>query len=380
MEETKLQTKVATTLNQLPKFEIASDERVQHKFVELFSVVHGKKDASAYYAVEKFHFNKQLQEKPELQKCTGLSLYGAFVDLAVQGLSLDPTKKLAYLLKRSMNAGTRDNPKWEDRAFLQISHLGELFLRQSCGQIKYADNPVRVYEGDKFQKITTASGTVVHHETNYSRKPEDKMIACFIRIVKMDGSIDFSVLDYFEMQRLSGYSERQNRGKTNALYTSAPGNRPDPGFWEAKTIKHAFDSYPKVKRRGDHTTFETEEIDKPIDYGLDQFENAPAQEQEIILAAEVVDTDTGEVTSKEPPVEAPKEKTLDENIGEALNAITGFTTKTQVNNYCKNLPDDIKKNAAFRKAVTTFLENIDKPKPEPAKEDKEPVHAELSDF
>ena len=58
------------------------------------------------------------------------------------------------------------------------------------------------------------------------------------------------------MERFRQASERQNKfkededtgekGKANALYTSYNG-QPDPGFMQAKTMKHAFRALPKVK-------------------------------------------------------------------------------------------------------------------------------------
>ena len=77
--------------------QLVSDTRVANKFVSLFNHVHGSGNGQHIYAVEKFHFEKMLAENKELQTCTNLSLYGAFVDIAVQGLSIDPSRKLAYL-------------------------------------------------------------------------------------------------------------------------------------------------------------------------------------------------------------------------------------------------------------------------------------------
>lgn len=384
MEEKKIAKKVEVALNAIPKFELASDTRVSHKFIDLFRHVHGG-DGKQMYEVEKFHFNKLLQENKELQTCTNLSLYGAFVDIAVQGLSIDPSRKLAYLYPQSVNVGTKDNKQYEKRAYLKISPRGELYLRQQYGQIRHADNPVLVYEGDKFSKMTGPTGTVINHESIYPRK-SNKIIACFFRFVKSDGSIDYGFIDYEGMMRLKGYSERKNFGKANALYTNNNGE-PDAGFWEAKCILHAFDSYPKVKLRGQNTVLETEtDTETPIDYSIEgeNIEFTPVQEEETLITAEEVNTDTGEV-KEEAKEEAPKAPTLEEKIGQTLNDITAFTTKTQVNNFCKNLPDEIKKNKDFRSSVQIFLDSLDKPKETPVKNgtppvEKEPEHVELDAF
>lgn len=81
-------------------------------------------------------------------------MFAALMDLAYHGLSLEPVSKAtAYLTPRSHNIGTRDNKIWEQRVLLSISAYGELQLRMRSGIIKYADNPIMVYEGDIFEKV-----------------------------------------------------------------------------------------------------------------------------------------------------------------------------------------------------------------------------------
>lgn len=263
-------------LSTLTALKMADDPRVAEKFIDLHNKVHGNAMGRHIYDVEKFHFMKQLSEKEDLQKCSKLSLYGAFMDVAVQGLSFDPTKRLCYLVPYNVNVGTQADPKWEKRANLQISPYGELYLRQYYGQIKTADNPIVVYRGDEFEVITNGGGRTIHHKACYPRT-SDKIIACFIRIVKIDGTIDFGIMDEVEMERLKEYSKKKNQGKANKLY----GNnelKMDTGFLIAKTIKHAFKAYPKVKLRGQFTKLETEaEEEEEFSYDL---VSGPANVQE----------------------------------------------------------------------------------------------------
>ncbi len=259
-------------LEQLPALKLADDQRVQQKFINLYNHIHGTNRGEMAFEAEKFHFIKQLQEKPDLQQCTRLSLYGAFMDVSVQGLSLDPTKKLAYLVPYNVKTGTRENPKWEKRANLQISPYGELYLRQMYGQIRTADNPEVVYEGEKFSITTDRNGRSVNHEIVYPR-PTGKIIAVYFRFVKADGNVDYGVLDANDMERLRGYSERKNNGHANALY-GKDGNA-DKGFFIAKCIKHAFRAYPKVRLKGQFSQMETDAIEnaeEDVDYG---FEDKP---------------------------------------------------------------------------------------------------------
>lgn len=259
-------TKTQVHLEQLPALKLVDDERVHNKFVNIFNTVHGRQAGEQTYEIEKFHFTKQLTENPVLQECTKLSLYGVFIDVAVQGLSFDPTKKLCYIIPYNMNAGTKDNPKWEKRASLNISPYGELYLRQASGQIRSAENPEVVYAGEEFSVTSGPNGKVVTHSWKYPR-PEGEIVACYFKFIKADGTIDYGFMDLRDMDRLKAFSAKKNNGKANALY--GEGGKVDKGFLIAKTIKHAFKAYPKVKLKGQFSQLESdkEEVEE-IDYGL----------------------------------------------------------------------------------------------------------------
>lgn len=148
-----IQIKVAE-LNQLNPLMIAEDNRVEQKFIQMYNAIWGTAQGAQIYEKEKFNFRKILQDKPELQRCTPLSLYGCFLDIAVNGLSLDPTgRPHCYILPRSTKTGYKDNNGsdiYELRAYLSITGYGELVMRQRAGQVRYVDNPVVCYEGDTF--------------------------------------------------------------------------------------------------------------------------------------------------------------------------------------------------------------------------------------
>jgi len=103
-----------------------------------------------------------------------------------------------------------------------------------------------------------------------------KIIGSFIRITRNDGTSDLQWLLEDDIKRLQGYSARQNKNTSgNALYSSNDGQI-DTGFLEAKTIKHAFRTYPKV-RTGNMTQLETEQVPENIDYGIEDDEKQPIQ-------------------------------------------------------------------------------------------------------
>lgn len=286
--ETKIQL---AELNKLSPMQIADNPQIQGKFVKLYNSIHGRNNGELILEKEKYHFVRQINDNPGLKECTRLSLYGCFMDVAVSGLSFEGgSQPLIYMIPRKVNVGTKESKQYESRATLMISPYGELALRQQAGQIKHADNPVIVYDGDSFECGSDRQGNFVKHTAQVPRKSE-KIIASYIRIVRRDGSVDFAWLLEGDIARLSGYSERQNFGKPNALYSSNDGQI-DTGFLKAKTIKHAFKTYPKINTSGQFTKFETEELpENPgnphVDYELDQQLQEPEAPESFVEAEEV---------------------------------------------------------------------------------------------
>jgi len=241
-----------------PAVQLASLPIIEQRFIDLYSKTQGvdSKIAEMVFQQERFHFQKAISESQGLRECEPLSLYGCFMDCAVQGLSFDPKKKLAYLIPGKVNVGSRDEKQYVSRATLEVSPYGELAIRQQLGQIKYADNPVIVYQGDVFEPYEDSSGKGVAYKLSMDHT--NVIIAAFIKIVRIDGAVDYSWLLKNDWERLAGYSSKKNFGKPNALYSSNNGQI-DPGFLGAKLIKHAFKSYPKVKPIGMHTTVQVDE-------------------------------------------------------------------------------------------------------------------------
>jgi hypothetical protein len=75
------------------------------------------------------------------------------------------------------------------RASLAVSPYGELAIRQRDGQIKYADNPVIVYDGDVFKPFVGEDGQKrVQYEMNINHGTT--IVGAFIRLVRHDGTSD----------------------------------------------------------------------------------------------------------------------------------------------------------------------------------------------
>jgi recombinational DNA repair protein RecT len=265
-------------LNKMDALDITQSPIVRDKFVNIYDTLWGAGTGEQAYERESIYFNKLLRDTPSLQKATRFSLFTAFIDLAVCGLSLEQgTRALCYLIGRNVNVGTRDHAVWEGRVVLTISAYGELVLRERAGQIRHADNPVLVYSNDEFS-FTDIDGQKRVSYTCHLPHSGQRIIACYLRITRADGSIDYAVMTEEDWVRLAQYSARQDRktGRANALYGVDQNGvvNIDPGFLMAKCVKHAFKTYPKV-RIGRGTELQSKQVeDKEIEinndlYGVD---------------------------------------------------------------------------------------------------------------
>ena len=269
-------------INALAPLDIVKDEMVKNRFVQIYDAIWGGGGEKAY-AKESVYFSRKLEEDDRLQKATKFSIFTTFIDLAVSGLSLEPgSRALCYLMGRNYCIGQDDKGKkiYEGRLTLTVSGYGELLMRVRSGQIRYADNPVLVYEEDEFSYGDRDGRKTVNYTCHFPHK-SGHIVACYLRITRADGSVDYSVMLEEDWKRLEEFSARNNRKwnsttrqwdeKANELY-GADGGGIDSGFLMAKCIKHAFRTYPKV-RVGRYTSMESEQTEdtmKQVDdfYGV----------------------------------------------------------------------------------------------------------------
>lgn len=267
-------------INKMNPLDIALSPLVKQRFIQIYDTLWGEGMGEAAYERESIYFNRFLSENEKIRNAaTRFSIFTAFIDIAVCGLSVEPgAQALCYLQGRNSKIGKDANGKdmYEGRLTLTVSGYGELTLRARSGQIKYADNPVIVYEEDGFTFSDTDGRKSVSYTLNLPHK-SNNIVACFIRITRTDGSVDYAVMLEEDWKRLSDYSAKQNRyydrehrewveRGPNDLYKSNEGGI-DTGFLMAKCIKHAFKTYPKV-RIGKATELATEQRDEDI-YGVD---------------------------------------------------------------------------------------------------------------
>lgn len=282
-------------INDLQPLDIATNELVRDKFIQIYEAMWTPTTGipgQAAYERECRHFNRILAEKEDIRKsCTRFSIFTAFLDVAISGLSLEPgVRAQCYLQARSIaidsyyEQGQKKN-RYETQCLLTISGYGELLHRARVGQIRHADNPVIVYAEDEFE-FGERNGNKFVNYTCRLPHTSGNIVACFMKITRADGSVDYAVMLPEDWGRLAGYSARQNRkwdntnrrwieGAPNALYGQRGQDNAfkiDTGFLIAKCIKHAFKSYPKA-RVGRATRLESQQVnDMEINddiYGLE---------------------------------------------------------------------------------------------------------------
>lgn len=266
--------------------ELIRNDIVKNQFIFVYNSMH-QKGGEAAYEREAHYVNRLLRDNKKLRECTPVSLYQAFIDLAVKGLSLEQgAQATCYLLPRNAKVGKTPDGKdqWETRCYLTISGYGELVLRKQAGQIAHADNPTIVYEGDTFSYGEQDGRKYVNYGCSLPQK-SNKIIACFVKITRPDGSIDYSIMLQDDWKRLESFSaknnayydteRRQRVEKANELYNQ--NGQIDKGFLMAKCIKHAFKSYPKIKI-GKATMFESDSIESQDAPTFDPYGGVTAEE------------------------------------------------------------------------------------------------------
>ena len=214
---------VLQVLKQAKPADLVELDVVKDRFITLHTQIHGSDNGELIYHKEVFNYKKLLAETPALRECSPLSLYGCFLDINVNGLSLETGNNPdCYITPGNFNVGTKDNPVNEKRAQLVISPYGQVKMRMRSGQIKYVDNPVVVYDCDTFRVGIDEKGkkVVKAYEAQIPKPKGAKIIACFVRVERPDGSFEMPYLDMEDVERLKSYSAKKNRGTANALYSS----------------------------------------------------------------------------------------------------------------------------------------------------------------
>lgn len=267
-------SEVKFNINDLEATEIPDNAYVREKFKTTLINLHrmAPEDAESTLEREVIYFKKALADKGDLKLCTKLTLFSAFLEIAINNLSIAPgSKSEAYIESRSANMGTKTAANWIKVARFVITTYGELNLRIRAGQILRMSNPIVIYNGDTFQPRTNERGILVIDYAPAIPRTSKEIVGAWVAIYLPHDGLDFKWLLVDDIARLKDYSIPKGASSTagpNALYSSVNGGI-DPGFLETKTIKHAMRSYTKLKVSGaavidgDH-----EDDEEAVDYSV----------------------------------------------------------------------------------------------------------------
>lgn len=295
-----------TEFNALKKSEIAESQFVKERFVGILTSIHkmSESEADATYEREAMFYKRAVNESENLRKCENLNLFSVFLEIAINNLSIQQGGKADAFMEPRATKVTSKNDKgepievWGQSASLNISAYGELKMRIRAGQILRMNNPVVIYEGDRFQPRTNERGEMTIDYAPAIPRKSNAIVGCWVSMVMPGGYIDFKWLltDDIERLRLCSIpkSKRGDSSQTgNALYRSN-GGQIDPGFLETKTIKHAMKTCLKI-RTSDNVSFEDEgEDDVAGVASIDTFD-VPATTDSVAAQTTTIQTDNDDI-------------------------------------------------------------------------------------
>jgi len=235
---------MSSLLDSLTPLTIASSKSIRENCIKVYAQIHQveEDEAISFYEREAIYFNQAISESANLKKCSVISLYSAFLEIFMKGLSIAKgSAALAYLDAKYSKAHEGYV------AALVIQAYGELLLRYKAGHLTHAYNPVVIYEKDDFSPETDEKGElIVRYKAEYPRT-SNVITGAYIRLALPNRTFDYKWLLQDDIDRLAAASKRALKSENaNALYSSNDGQI-DPGFLCAKVIKHAFKTFPKLK-------------------------------------------------------------------------------------------------------------------------------------
>lgn len=239
---------------------VASDKAIGEHFVKKFEAMYRvpHERAIAFYEREKDNFNQRIAESEELQKCTPLSLFTAFMKVGGWKLSLDGgSQSEVYLIPGNRKIVVNGQDQWIKECVAQPSPYGEKKIRVENGTIAHVGNPTVVYDCDSYKEFDTEEGVRWVKWEKGVRSETSKITNGFILLEYPDGRREYKTFDLDDVKAWEEASKKKNKGHANALYgyeVTYEGNKKvstkvghiDKKFFEGKILKHAFKLMPRV--------------------------------------------------------------------------------------------------------------------------------------
>lgn len=260
-------------------------------------------EARAQFEMEALAFMEIVANKPDLNDCDPYSIFAGFVKAGVTGLSFRGGRLSIY--KRGVKQ--KDNT-WKQNLVVEPDAHGKKEMMERMPEIKRIDEGVVVYKDDAFI-YSPVTKQVVKHEQAFPTPvaSKDTVKAAYCSIHFADGHREDIVMSVAEIEIARSKSQQQNGMMWAGHYAEA---------CKKTTYNRAF----KVNYRMPKTAviFNQYEV---VEEEVTPVVEAPAQVEAPLVAAEVVDQDSGEVltpvaeTPPPPPAKEEKPKARKANPG-----------------------------------------------------------------
>lgn len=249
-------------------------EAFRHNFMSNYEKTTGQKNGSMIFERERILFMKAIAENKKLEQCDRFTIYAAFIELAVSGLTLN--EGICYIIP------------YKDRAQMQIGWRGRLEQISQMPEINYVPEPQVVLTNElcDFDYELGETPRIVKHKPAKDRTitKENRIEYVYLILDTKFGKRTFLMSRQEVLQIRDTYSIGYKQ------YMSKGGKWPDgnpmePPFWltnEAEAfkktlVKRAYKYLPKTPRMKaidekiktyiDHEDGTSEET-HDIDYGL----------------------------------------------------------------------------------------------------------------
>lgn len=214
-------------------------DRTQDRFLSL-APSNIKFEAEKGYAIQILTSNSFLNQVAQGAQD---SLAQAISNVAAIGLSLNPTKKEAYLISRNVKRQDENGRTvYQSRIFLEPSYMGLCNIATGTGIVEWIKSDI-VYENDEF--IVNSPGENVTHRF-HALKPRGEMIGVYC-VAKLKNDY---LVDIMDMEEINSVMERSETIKQARKQNKAPSGPWVTDFKEMakKTVvRRAFKMWPKTK-------------------------------------------------------------------------------------------------------------------------------------
>lgn len=148
--------------------------------------------------------------KGNLARCTQNSIIESVCAAAELKLDFTPSLGLAYLVPYGVNIGTKQAPKWEERAQLQIGYRGLVTLALRAGAVR-AIEAHAVHENDTFEHEMGTDPRIVHRRPRLGEQ-RGRIVGAYAIATMPDGTKQADVMDIDEVEAIRSRSKSGDFG------------------------------------------------------------------------------------------------------------------------------------------------------------------------